>query len=94
MFLWILIIIAIIVGAFAYIMSQTGMPTNKELDLVDLRVQKYKNEIETLLKTQKKESISMEEELAAMVQMAAPKHDLQPHVDLSIEELPLNAIDP
>lgn len=92
MLLWILIIVAIIIGAFSYIMSQTGTPTNKEMDLVDLRMQKYKTQIEAMLKTQKKEheqqDLNMEAELSAMVFAAANP------IDLAIEELPLNAIDP
>ncbi len=94
MLLWILIIVAIIIGAFSYIMSQTGTPTNKEMDLVDLRMQKYKTQIEAMLKTQKKETdqqdLTMEAELSAMVFSSAAK----PAIDISIEELPLNTIDP
>lgn len=90
MLLWILIVVAVIIGTFAYIMSQTGMPTPKELDLVDSRMQKYKNEIESVLKMHKKEvstvDTSMEEELSAMVRHAAIQ---PPTIDLSIEELPL-----
>jgi hypothetical protein len=93
MLLWIIIFVAVIIGALAYIMSQTGMPTNKELDLVDLRIQKYKTEIESVIKMHKKEvstvDTSMEEELSAMVRCAAMP---PPQIDLSIEELPTDPI--
>jgi hypothetical protein len=89
----------------AYIMSNTGTPSNKELDLVDLRMQKYKNEIETMLKTSEKTvDPSMEAELSAMVNGQIYNQPvvkeftdsslLAAPIDLSIEEISLHEIDP
>ncbi len=105
MILWIFCIVAIIIGIMAYIMSNTGTPSNKELDLVDLRMQKYKNEIETMLKTSEKTvDPSMEAELSAMVNGQIYNQPvvkgftdsslLAAPIDLSIEEISLHEIDP
>lgn len=106
MILWICCIVAIIIGILAYIMSNTGTPSNKELDLVDLRMQKYKNEIETMLKNREKTvDKSMEEELSEMVNKQIYKQPVEfalttnapltaASIDLSITEISLNEIDP
>lgn len=55
MYLILIIAVIIIVAGLSYIMSNTGTPSNKEMDLVDLRIQKYKNQIEAMLKEKTQE---------------------------------------